>query len=47
MKKSCCVLLRLLACAAPFVSAQTVDPFYSGAYTLFNLGAVAGVPTNY
>jgi len=29
------------------LSAQTVDPFYAGSYTLFNLGSVTGVPTNY
>lgn len=33
--------------AAATAQAQTVDPFYAGSYTLFNLGAVAGVPTNY
>jgi len=41
-----CALAVLLAFAAP-LSAQTVDPFYAGTYTLFNLGSVAGVPTNY
>jgi hypothetical protein len=40
-----CVLL--LACSAPFVCAQVVAPFYSGIYSITNLGSVTGVPTNY
>lgn len=37
----------LTLCAAAALSAQTVNPSYSGTYTLTNLGSVTGLPTNY
>jgi len=36
-----------LTCVVPFVSAQTIDPFYAGDYTYSDLGSVPGVPANY
>ncbi len=47
IKQSPAICALLLACVAPVVCSQTVDPFYSGTYSLINLGSVAGVPTNY
>jgi len=47
IKQSTGACAFLLACFAPLVCAQTVDPFYAGTYSLTNLGTVAGVPTNY
>jgi hypothetical protein len=47
IKQSPGICALLLACVAPVVCSQTVDPFYSGTYSLINLGSVAGVPTNY
>ena len=38
------IAVALLASSA---FAQTVDQYYSGTYTLFNLGSFAGVPTSY
>jgi len=40
-------LLLVLLAIAQGAFAQTVDPFYSGSYSLVNLGAAPGVPTNY
>jgi hypothetical protein len=47
MKAKRYVCACLIALAAPWLHAQTVDPFYSGTYSLINLGSVPGVPTNY
>jgi hypothetical protein len=47
MRTNRCALLLPVVFAVLPVFAQTVDPFYSGTYSLFNLGSVAGVPTNY
>ncbi|MGH8852634.1 MAG: hypothetical protein ACREYD_16735 [Casimicrobiaceae bacterium] len=46
MKTIRCLSALLVACATPLASAQTVDPFYAGVYSITNLGSVAGVPTN-
>jgi hypothetical protein len=37
----------LLVCLSQAANAQTVDPFYSGTYTITNLGSITGLPTNY
>lgn len=37
----------LLACLWQAANAQTVDPFYSGSYSITNLGSVTGVPPKY
>jgi hypothetical protein len=37
----------LLACLSQATNAQTVDPFYSGTYSITNLGSITGVPTDY
>jgi hypothetical protein len=41
------VLLAALAFLPVSGMAFTVDPFYAGSYTAFDLGAVPGVPSNY
>src|SRR5262245_23462077 len=41
------LLAVCIACIAPFVSAQTVDPFYAGTYSLTDLGAIQGLPVSY
>src|SRR5579863_4808388 len=39
--------LAILALWLAPLQAQTMDPAYSGSYSITNLGSVAGVPTNY
>jgi len=41
------VVAVFVACFAPILSAQTVDPFYATAYTATDLGGIAGLPTPY
>ncbi len=37
----------LLVCLSQAANAQTVDPFYSGTYSITNLGSITGLPTDY
>ena len=37
----------LLACFSQVAVAQTLDPFYSGSYSITNLGSITGVPPSY
>src|SRR5579862_6565369 len=41
------VYTLLLACLWQAASAQTVDPFYSGSYSITSLGSITGVPPKY
>lgn len=47
MKSQRFLYALLLVCLSLAANAQTVDPFYSGTYTITNLGSVSGLPTNY
>jgi hypothetical protein len=41
------LLLGLLSALSPQLLAVTVAPAFSGSYTAFDLGSIAGLPTSY
>ena len=41
------LILALLGTLSPELLAVTVTPAFSGSYTAFDLGSIAGLPTSY